>query len=435
MVGNWTRNGRVTSLIVWLVAALVLAGCAQQDGVRLQATWAAGVQSNFPGALYRGNAARTGEYPVDAAPSLSEQSWIFLAEQFDSIETPPIYAEDLILFLTMNDGLHAVDAETGQVDWVIEDADAAFIPTVVDEILFYGSREALHAIDIQTRQEKWKFNVGAQDGRNSPLVYAGVVYFGSWTGTVYAVNVETGQLIWEAKLDDMISSAPSIDDGIIYVVSGEDKMTSDEIEYQDTLHALDIQNGSSLWKFSPPGGEPTPGVEQTHGVIGDPIIYDGVVYAATEYRADLGPGYLYAFDARGGIELWRYTPTAGTLDSPRALAADNGLVYISASNYLGGRSYEGVTYAIDATTGEEKWRFKAGRFTTTAMIAGDTIFVGSGNADETTTYSALSVMTGTKLREITVDSTSPISPLIANGTLYTAGNSYEPSQSKIIAIK
>jgi eukaryotic-like serine/threonine-protein kinase len=429
MVGKWTKKGRVTPLIAWLIAALVLAGCAQQDGVHLQATWAAGVQSNFPGALYRGNAARTGEYPVDEAPSLSEHSWTFLAAQFDSIETPPIYAVGKIFILTMNDGLHAVDAETGQVDWVIEDADAAFIPTVVDGILFYGSREALHAIDIQTRQEKWIFIIGAQDGMNSPLVYAGVIYFGSETGTFYAVNADTGQLIWEANLDSRISSVPATDNGVLYVVSSEDKTKYDIVEYQDALHAINMQDGSSLWKFSPPGGEETP------GEIGDPIVYDDVVYAATGFRADIGPGHLYAFSAKTGDVLWEFTPTDGSLDDPKALAADNGLVYISANNYLGGRSHEGVTYAIDATTGKEKWHFRAGLYTTAAMIAGDTLFVGSGNADETTTYWALNSLTGTKLREITVDSTTPISPLLANGTLFSAGNSYAPAQSKLIAVK
>jgi outer membrane protein assembly factor BamB len=422
-------NTKKVAMGVMLVLSLLANGCAQQDGVRSQATRAAETQSNFPGALYRGNAARTGEYPAGAAPVLSEQFWTFVADPYDSIQSPPIFAEGLIFFVTMNRGLHAVDAEAGQVRWIIEDAEDAIFPTVVDGVIFYGSKEGLHAMEVKTRQEKWTFKTGEQDVSNSPLVYAGVIYFGTEAGTFYAVNADTGQLIWEVKLDDMISSTPSIDDGVVYVVSSEDKTISDLVEYQDTLHALDMQSGKSLWKFSPDGSEDTP------GAIDDPIIYDGAIYAATGYNAYTGPGYLYSFDAKNGAELWKYTPTDGNFSNPRALAADNGLVYITASNDLGGRLREGITYALDAATGKERWHIKAGIFGTTEMIAGDTIFVGSGNEDESTTYSALDASSGTKLREITVDLTALMPPLIAQGRMYIAGSTFDPPQSKLIAVR
>jgi outer membrane protein assembly factor BamB len=46
----------------------------------------------------------------------------------------------------------------------------------------------------------------------------GVLYFGSHDGYVYAVDVETGEKIWEVKAGDAFNSSPAIAIGLVYYV-------------------------------------------------------------------------------------------------------------------------------------------------------------------------------------------------------------------------
>ena len=72
-------------------------------------------------------------------------------------------------------------------------------------------------------------------------------------------------------------------------------------------------------------------------------IADGVVYVGSK------DGRLYALDAETGQEKWRFKTDGQVYSSP---AVAGGMVYIG--------SLDGRLYALDAETGQEKWSFKTG---------------------------------------------------------------------------
>ena len=69
----------------------------------------------------------------------------------------------------------------------------------------------------------------------------------------------------------------------------------------------------------------------------------GIVYVGSN------DGHVYAIDAGGGEELWRFRPDAAARTRP-AIAA--GALYVG--------SDDGVVYALNAVSGEELWRFNTG---------------------------------------------------------------------------
>ena len=84
-------------------------------------------------------------------------------------------------------------------------------------------------------------------------------------------------------------------------------------------------------------------------VLSSPIIVDGVVYVGSEDK------HLHAIDAETGQEKWKLA--SETLIDASPVYAD-GVVYIGTDG--------GVLYAVDTQTGEPKWQFK-----TEGRIAGE----------------------------------------------------------------
>ena len=74
-------------------------------------------------------------------------------------------------------------------------------------------------------------------------------------------------------------------------------------------------------------------------------IADGKVYTGS------WDNNLYALDAKTGEEKWRFKTGDWVLSTP---AAVNGMVYFG--------SLDGNLYALNARTGRERWRFQAGLY-------------------------------------------------------------------------
>jgi quinohemoprotein ethanol dehydrogenase len=119
-----------------------------------------------------------------------------------------------------------------------------------------------------------------------------------------------------------------------------------------------------------------------HGQEATPIVVDGVLYAS-------GPwGSVFAVDARTGEERWRYDPDVDGSYNRRACcdvvnrgaAVWRGRVYVA--------TLDGSLLALDAATGDELWKADTiedrSRFytiTSPPQIAGDVVVIGNSGAD------------------------------------------------------
>ncbi len=123
-------------------------------------------------------------------------------------------------------------------------------------------------------------------------------------------------------------------------------------------------------------GNPQRGQEAT------PIVVDGVMYTSGTW------GYVYAVDAATGQERWRYDPKGDWFPARnpccdlvnRGVAVWKGKVYVA--------SGDGRLHAIDAATGKPVWvvdtivDHKLPYASTGApQIAGDVVVIGNGGAD------------------------------------------------------
>jgi PQQ-dependent dehydrogenase (methanol/ethanol family) len=136
-------------------------------------------------------------------------------------------------------------------------------------------------------------------GEATPLVYAGVVYIITGADDVFAVSVETGEILWAytANLDESInviccgwtSRGLGMGDGRIYVG-----------QLDGRLVALDQRNGEVVWSVQ---AEPW---QRGFSITSAPLYYDGLVVTGFAGAENGVQGRLKAYDARTGEHVWTF---------------------------------------------------------------------------------------------------------------------------------
>jgi outer membrane protein assembly factor BamB len=141
----------------------------------------------------------------------------------------------------------------------------------------------------------WSFATNVSMEQSSPTVFNGIVYMGGWydignfttRGSLYAVNANTGVLIWEVLKNTGISCSPYVSNGILYI--GTDDLF---------FYALDATTGTTLWS------------KQVLNNSASASVSDGIVYIGGG-----GTHHFYAFDAVTGAEKWRFPIQNGLMTS------------------------------------------------------------------------------------------------------------------------
>ena len=142
------------------------------------------------------------------------------------------------------------------------DAIAFAPPTVIDGELFVGSAAGLvHAMRADSGCLQWVFQA---DGpvRSSivavPFGNGHALLFGDMLGWFYAVQAETGKLVWKTRVDThdstRLTGGPAAYEGTVYVpVSSWEETRAGDKEYacctfRGSVVALRIKDGMQLWK-------------------------------------------------------------------------------------------------------------------------------------------------------------------------------------------
>ena len=136
--------------------------------------------------------------------------------------------------------------------------DDVFHVAVVGDHAYYGSSvdNTVYCVDISTGETRWRFFTAAPV-RLAPTVANGKLFVGSDDGNVYCLNAQSGERIWQLRAGPrderilargrMASRWPVrtgvlVDDGIAYFGAG---VFPHETVY---LYAVDAETGTVVWK-------------------------------------------------------------------------------------------------------------------------------------------------------------------------------------------
>lgn len=146
------------------------------------------------------------------------------------------------------------------------------------------------------------------------VIEQGKLYIGCSDGVIYALNAETGDVLYQYKTEDKIWGTPTLADNTLYIGS-----------FDKNLYALDADDLTLKWMFTTEGS-----------IFTKPLVENGTVYIGSFDR------YLYALNAIDGTLKWKYMADNWFWSQPVIV---NGTLYAGCLN--------GFVYVLDPATGAE----------------------------------------------------------------------------------
>lgn len=198
----------------------------------------------------------------------------------------------------------------------------------------------------------WQQPIGSR-ADFAPIVANGNVIVGDQAG-LHAFDARTGAPAWTVAGKGAFIDSAAADNGIVFAA-----------DLGDTLHAVDVHTGTERWTVPLPNS----------GIY--PIVAQGLLWVGA---AD---GHAYGLDPATGKPRWTWIGPSGVQTGVNIVTADT--AYITAG---------GLLYAVRLVDQSEVWRFDGhGTSLTVAVLAGETIYVGTKGSGQDTVF-ALDRATG-----------------------------------------
>jgi polyvinyl alcohol dehydrogenase (cytochrome) len=257
------------------------------------------------------------------------------------------------------------------------------------------SQPAEHSIspaNVNALIPKWVFTTGG-DVSATPTVDGNVVYFPDWGGNLFAVEKNSGRLIWSQKI--------SYYDGVTGAISRvSPAVDGDQLIIGDILNSKQVHNGTNVISVDRETGT-LRWITQVDNhpaaiITGSPVVFDGVVYigvSSNEEALATDPAYpccsfrgsIVALDAKTGGILWKTFDmpenggqtggySGGAVWQPPAIDPKRGTLFIgTGNNYTAPAEVEAcqnvtptancvaaddlfdTALALDLKTGQIKW--------------------------------------------------------------------------------
>lgn len=227
----------------------------------------------------------------------------------DAIGSSPVYYDGMVIvateFYNPSGGIVALDATTGETLW--------------RDNRIGGQAHSITGIDPEAN----RFAAGSNDGtlyvwrlddgdfvgsfetggpiKGPVCMVDGTAIFGSWGGTLYAVDTETVSEEWHYETGSKIMSGPAVHPDSSAVVFGT---------HGDNAHTLDVATGEHRWTY------------ETDGWIIGAITIAGDTALFGSYDTSV-----YAVDVPSGRLRWRVTEPQGRVSTAPAVVDDD--IYIT----------------------------------------------------------------------------------------------------------
>lgn len=254
--------------------------------------------------------------------------------------------------------IYAVDEKDGKFLWQYPTKRSITNsnPVVVDGKVFVGDDSGIvYALDASTGKLIWQKQLEAYQIHSSPAYDNGVIYVGTETEDVgggrtdrgsymYALDAQDGKVLWQFESDwrssempNLLHAAPAVLDGVVYFGSEN-----------GWFYALNKDSGQVIWKKIITKGVKTSARQaRSTGLVGisaAPALGYGKIFVGT------WEGNFLALDQKDGNTLWEYAyGTEGTNSS--AVVADHKVC-------LG--AYFNDFFCFGEATGKIIWKEKLG---------------------------------------------------------------------------
>ncbi|GGR54979.1 outer membrane protein assembly factor BamB family protein [Streptomyces roseolus] len=296
----------------------------------------------------------------------------------------PVVDGDLLYVTSFE--VHALDTGSGRRQF--KTRDVAWSMAVAQGRIHASDGPTLYALDATDGSERWRLRTDAWV--YSLKVDRGTVVTGTRGGGAQGWEASNGAKLWEVtgcQTDfETPEAGPAIHGDTVYV-------------WQDArLKALDARTGVERWSY-PIGDAASCG----HVPVRVAPAEDGWVYVSAGTR-------VLSIDIAAGHVRWHFEAPAVFLSPPAFApgpAVTGGGVYLA--------DHLGTVYALDATTGQDRWRIATEQRQSSepVLVADGNVHVGSGSALYT-----LDAVTGTPRWRFAAGAELVGTPVVADGRVH-----------------
>jgi outer membrane protein assembly factor BamB len=259
--------------------------------------------------------------------------------------------------------------------------------TVANGIVYTNGLDVFFALNASTGAEVW--NITGPIGL--PVVANNRLYLTGYG--IYCLNPFTGARIWNYSTEGAVGQAVVIE-GYVFANGRANK------EYPSqggVVYCLNAFNGEKIWNYS------TPEMTGTPVTAGDSAYVCAINVSVSNNPTDFD-GAVYALEASTGAKIWSHSIGRFSSDNPNFVPVVAGnIVYVSVGN---------KTFALDASTGDERWTFTSQYPVSSPLFLNSYVYVTS----DAIVY-CLDASTGTVKWTYAIESEAS-SPIISGGNVY-----------------
>ncbi len=223
-----------------------------------------------------------------------------------------------------------------------------FAPLMNDKTVIAGnSIDGVVAYDRKTAAEKWRLKI--KDGtEGGGQIAEDILYFGAGDGQFYAVNPETGAVLWTYPLKAEGIAEPLVYAGSVYVLGGN-----------NVLHVLNAKTGKLLWLYNRREASNISVRGGSRPAIANDLVLTG-----------FSDGSLVALNKTSGTMVWEVNLNRNKRfrDVDASPVIDGSTAYVS--------SYDGSLYALNVSDGRILWSVDEGGYDQ-VLVQGNTIYYSS----------------------------------------------------------
>ncbi len=314
-------------------------------------------------------------------------------------EFPTPVVVDGLVYYPQNGGgdtLFALDAATGEVEWIFTGTGSTDDAVTVKDGRLYTASDSIYCLDALTGERIWAFG-GADWEGSTPVVSNGRVYCARIVSyspirrsLIFCLDASTGIELWSCKISGNTVSCMTIWQDMLFIPT-----------VYGPLYSVDALSGYIIWTNT----DAKDGYWDSSPTVFDSVIYIGGVR-----------GYLRAIDANSGETIW---------------TSDLSFFITATPAYHAGNLYVGTQYrfffSVNALNGVSNW---TNDFTIHGSpgIADGMVFFGDCIHNDSARVIALDCLSGdTVWTYMTTAWCFQGSPSITDGIVYipaTDGNLY-----------
>jgi outer membrane protein assembly factor BamB len=189
---------------------------------------------------------------------------------------------DGVIVCGAGNALAAFTAADGAPLWRRQADIQIGVPTLADGRAVFGDGHQIVAADLGTGRDLWRFTTTPDTlAAYAPAVAAGAVFAGPGDGRLYKLAGD-GRLVWRIDLADEWQYLRQLHVDGAMLVAGS---------YKERLYGIDAETGAVAWRFA------------AGNFINSHVVAEGLacLWSPT--------GWVFALDARTGLERWRHRTT------------------------------------------------------------------------------------------------------------------------------